>query len=332
MRGALTAMQRIRSTTQRTQAPSRSSSRAFFSMAKGFGLGFATTKPLHNRPPLKQGKVSPKLPVPANIRKPPYADKGNFPPWADSSQVHNEEGKRRMRASGRLAARVLEYAGSLVRPGLTTDEIDKAVHAMIVEAGAYPSPLNYGKFPKSVCTSVNECVCHGIPDDRPLEDGDILNIDVTVYLDGYHGDTSRMFYVGNVDPAAKQLVEVTKQCLDEAIKKCGPGVPYNVIGRTIQNIADKHKYGVIRDYVGHGVGQAFHSHPTIFHYKNTQPGVMQLGETFTIEPMIVQGGIRCDTWRDNWTVVTKDRGLCAQFEHTILITENGAEIMTRLDD
>ncbi|EFJ41280.1 hypothetical protein VOLCADRAFT_102436 [Volvox carteri f. nagariensis] len=258
---------------------------------------------MHNRPPLKPGKVSPKLPVPAHIRKPPYADRGDFPPWADRSQVHGEEGKRRMRASGRLAARVLEFAGSLVRPGVTTDEIDKAVHAMIIENGAYPSPLNYGKFPKSVCTSVNECVCHGIPDDRPLEAGDIVNIDVTVFLDGYHGDTSRMFFV--------------------EWEASGP--LYHI------NIADKHKYGVIRDYVGHGVGQSFHSHPTIFHYKNSQPGVMQLGETFTIEPMIVQGATKCDTWRDNWTVVTKDRGLAAQFEHTLLITEGGAEILTKLE-
>ncbi|GIL60935.1 hypothetical protein Vafri_15742 [Volvox africanus] len=325
-------MATLRRATMVARQPARlMANRQFWNMAKGFGLGFAVSKPLHNRPPLKPGKVAPRLSVPAHIRKPPYADKGDFPPWADRSQVHGEEGKRRMRASGRLAARVLEFAGSLVRPGVTTDEIDKAVHNMIIENGAYPSPLNYGKFPKSVCTSVNECVCHGIPDDRPLEEGDIVNIDVTVYLDGYHGDTSRMFFVGEVDAAARDLVEVTKQCLDAAIKNCGPGVPYNVIGKTIQNIADKHKYGVIRDYVGHGVGQAFHSHPTIFHYKNSQSGVMQLGETFTIEPMIVQGGTKCDTWRDNWTVVTKDRGLAAQFEHTLLIVEGGAEILTKLD-
>lgn len=234
-----------------------------------------------------------------------------------------------MRASGRLAAQVLEYAGTLVRPGITTDEIDKAVHKMIIDAGAYPSPLNYGKFPKSVCTSVNECVCHGIPDMRPLVDGDILNIDVTVYLDGYHGDTSRMFYVGTVDPAAKQLCEVTESALLEAIKLCGPGVPYSAIGRKIQEIADANKLGVIREYVGHGVGRLFHSAPTILHYRNGAPGIMQLNQTFTIEPMIVQGGIRCKTWGDNWTVVTADGGLAAQYEHTILITKSGAEILTK---
>ncbi|GFR50025.1 hypothetical protein Agub_g12175, partial [Astrephomene gubernaculifera] len=309
------------------QHPSRlAANRQIWNMAKGFGLGFSSPKPLHNRPPLKPGKVSPRLPVPPHIPRPPYADRGNLPPWSDKSQIHDEQGKQHMRASGQLAARVLRMAGELVRPGVTTDEIDRAVHEMIVGAGAYPSPLNYGKFPKSVCTSVNECVCHGIPDDRPLEPGDILNIDVTVYLGGYHGDTSGMFLVGEVEPAARELVEVTKHCLEEAIKVCGPGVPYNAIGKTIQTIADKHRYGVIRDYVGHGVGRAFHSHPTILHTKNNVPGVMQLGESFTIEPMLVQGGSKCDTWSDNWTVVTRDRGLAAQWEHTLLIGEGGAEV------
>lgn len=155
-----------------------------------------------------------------------------------------------MRAAGKLAATVLAHAGTLVKPGVTTDEIDQVVHKMIIDAGAYPSPLNYGKFPKSVCTSVNECVCHGIPDSRPLEEGDIVNIDVTVFLDGHHGDTSRMFYAGTPAPEAKQLCEVTKLALDEAIKICRPGVPYSMIGRVINDIADQHKYGVIKEYVG----------------------------------------------------------------------------------
>lgn len=172
-----------------------------------------------------------------------------------------------MKAACKLAAEVRDYAGTLVRPGVTTDEIDRAVHAKIIESGAYPSPLNYGAFPKSVCTSVNECICHGIPDSRPLQDGDIVNIDVTVFLDGYHGDTSRMFYVGNVSQKAKKLCEVTKESLDSAIKLCGPGVRFNVIGAAIQAVAEKHKYGICKGFVGHGVGTVFHAYPHILHYR-----------------------------------------------------------------
>uniref|UniRef100_A0A7S3QMP3 Methionine aminopeptidase n=2 Tax=Dunaliella tertiolecta TaxID=3047 RepID=A0A7S3QMP3_DUNTE len=233
-----------------------------------------------------------------------------------------------MRAACKLAAQVLDFAGTLVQPGTTTDQIDKAVHKMIIDNGAYPSPLNYGRFPKSVCTSVNECVCHGIPDDRPLQEGDIINIDVTVYLDGYHGDTSRMFFAGTPSPEARRLCEVTQMALNEAIQLCGPGVPYNKIGKAIHHIADNHYYGVIKEYVGHGVGRRFHSAPTINHTRNNLPGNMQLWQTFTIEPMLVQGQPKCDTWKDEWTVVTRDGGLAAQYEHTVLITPGGVEILT----
>lgn len=299
-------------------------------MGKGFGFGAKTSKMLNKKPLLVPRKISPKLPIPASIQKPPYADSGAFPPWSDSIQKHDTEGQKRMRASGRLAAEVLEYAGTLVRPGVTTDEIDKAVHQMCIERNAYPSPLNYGQFPKSVCTSVNECVCHGIPDDRPLEEGDVVNIDVTVFFNGYHGDTSRMFFVGKVSEEAQKLASVTKLALDEAIKICRPGVPYNMIGKTISDVADAYKFGVVKEYVGHGVGKAFHSSPTILHFRNNQPGVMQPWQTFTIEPMLVQGSIKCKTWDDKWTVVTEDGGLCAQYEHTLLITPDGAEILTQL--
>lgn len=302
-------------------------------MAKGFGFGASSkaSKMLNKKQLLTPRPISPKLLVPSNIAKPPYADRGVFPPWSEQHQVHDSDGQRRMRVSGKLAAEVLEFAGSLVRPGVTTDEIDKAVHKMCIERGAYPSPLNYGGFPKSVCTSVNECVCHGIPDDRPLEDGDIVNIDVTVFLDGYHGDTSRMFYVGaGVSEEAKKLCEVTKLALEEAIKICRPGVLYNQIGKTIHDVADRYKYGVVREYVGHGVGRSFHSAPTISHFRNNNPGTMRPWQTFTIEPMLVQGSIKCKTWADKWTVVTEDGGLCAQYEHTILITPNGHEILTKL--
>eukprot|EP00897_Mesotaenium_endlicherianum_P001299 jgi/Mesen1/1197/ME000128S00171 len=244
------------------------------------------------RQPLKRGRVSPKLEVPPHILRPPYADSGKHPAWSDENQVHDEQGIERMRAAGQLAARVRDYAGTLVKPGVTTDEIDKAVHKMIVEAGAYPSPLNYGRFPKSVCTSINECICHGIPDSRPLQDGDIINIDVTVYLNGYHGDTSATFFCGNVSQQARTLVQVTKEVLDKAIAVCAPGVEYKKIGKTIQEHADKHKFGVVRHFVGHG------------------------------------GSIKDEMWDDNWTAVTADGGLSAQFEHTLLITKTGVEILT----
>ncbi|XP_024399780.1 methionine aminopeptidase 1D, chloroplastic/mitochondrial isoform X2 [Physcomitrium patens] len=264
------------------------------------------------RPPLKRGKVSPRLEVPKSVPRPPYVDSRNAPAFLDEFQIQDAEGIKFMRASGQLAARVRDFAGTLVKAGVTTDEIDKAVHQMIIDAGAYPSPLGYGGFPKSVCTSVNECICHGIPDSRPLEDGDIVNVDVTVYLNGYHGDTSKTFYCGNVSDEAKQLVEVTKESLDKAISICGPGVEFKKIGRTINEIADKHGYGVVEHFVGHGVGKVFHSAPSILHN----------------QPMLTEGSIRDVMWNDNWTCVTEDGGLSAQFEHSLLITESGVEILT----
>ncbi|KAJ0233459.1 hypothetical protein HA466_0281080 [Hirschfeldia incana] len=184
---------------------------------------------------LKPGNVSPRRLVPAHINKPPYVETFTVPAISSGLQIHDKTGIESMKASGRLAAKVREYAGSLVKPGVTTDEIDEAVHNMIIENGAYPSPLGYGGFPKSVCTSVNECICHGIPNSRPLEDGDIINIDVTVYLNGYHGDTSATFFCGDVDEKAIELVQVTKESLDKAISICGPGVDYKKIGKTFQS-------------------------------------------------------------------------------------------------
>jgi len=236
-----------------------------------------------------------------------------------------------MRKSGKLAAEVLEFACSLAKPGVSTDSIDKAVHQMIIDAGAYPSPLGYGGFPKSVCTSINECICHGIPDSRELQDGDIMNIDVTVYLNGYHGDTSKMVFVGEVSAEAKRLVGATREALHEAISICGPGVPFAMIGNTIHKIADAYKYKPVKIFVGHGVGNVFHSAPAILHCRNREPGRMQLNQTFTIEPMLNVGSIRANIWRDNWTAVTADGSLSAQFEHTLLITEGGVEILTKVD-
>ncbi|CAN6698371.1 unnamed protein product [Malus baccata var. baccata] len=284
---------------------------------------------VNKRKRLRPGKISPQHPVPDHIPRPPYVKSKKSPGIASGPEVHDEKGIECMRASGRLAAQVLEYAGTLVKPGTKTDEIDQAVHQMIIDNGAYPSPLGYGGFPKSVCTSVNECICHGIPDSRALEDGDIVNIDVTVYLNGYHGDTSTTFFCGDVDNEARKLVQVTKECLDKAISICAPGVEYKKIGKTIQDHADKNRYGVVRQFVGHGVGRVFHADPVILHFRNNDSGRMLLNQTFTIEPMLTMGSYNAVMWDDNWTVVTEDGSLSAQFEHTILITEDGAEILTQ---
>lgn len=286
------------------------------------------TRKARRPPPLRRGRVSPPLPVPDHIPKPPYVGSSVLPEISKEHQIHDEEGIARMRAAGELAARVLEFAGTLVRPSVTTNEIDKAVHQMIIDAGAYPSPLGYGRFPKSVCTSVNECMCHGIPDSRQLQNGDIINIDVTVYLNGYHGDTSKTFLCGDVSNAVKRLVEVTEECLERGIALCKDGASFKKIGKRISEHAEKYGYGVVERFVGHGVGTVFHSEPLILHHRNDSPGFMVEGQTFTIEPILTMGSTECITWPDNWTTVTADGSPAAQFEHTILITRTGAEILT----
>ncbi|KAM3691381.1 hypothetical protein ACB098_08G011000 [Castanea mollissima] len=280
------------------------------------------------RPPLRRGKVSPCLPMPDHIPKPPYVGSNLLPEISSEYQIHDSEGIARMRAACELAARVLDNAGKLVRPSVTTDEIDKAVHQMIIDAGAYPSPLGYGRFPKSVCTSVNECMCHGIPDSRQLQDGDIINIDVTVYLNGYHGDTSKTFFCGDVSDEMKRLVKVTEECLERGIAICKDGAQFKKIGKRISEHAEKYGYGVVERFVGHGVGTVFHSEPIIYHHRNDEAGFMVEGQTFTIEPILTLGSIDCITWPDNWTTVTADGSAAAQFEHSILITRTGAEILT----
>ncbi|KAL8138076.1 hypothetical protein V2J09_004077 [Rumex salicifolius] len=295
------------------------------------------------RPPLRRGRVSPSLPVPDHIQRPPYVGSASLPELSREYQTHDSEGIACMRAACQLAARVLEYAGTLVRPSVTTNDIDEAVHQMIIDAGAYPSPLGYGGFPKSVCTSVNECVCHGIPDSRQLQDGDIINIDVTVYLNGYHGDTSKTFPCGNVSDALKRLIKVTEESMEKGIAVCKDGATFNKIGKRISEHAEKYNYGVVDRFVGHGVGTIFHSQPIINHHSeqlftilvninrlgNNYPGQMIEGQTFTIEPILTLGSIDCITWDDNWTAVTADGSPAAQFEHTILITRTGAEILTK---
>nr|CAD1819216.1 unnamed protein product [Ananas comosus var. bracteatus] len=274
---------------------------------------------IRKRPPLRRGKVSGPLVVPEHIPRPSYVGSNEMPELFGEHQIHDAEGIAGMRAACELAARVLDFAGTLVRPSITTNEIDKAVHNMITEAGAYPSPLGYGGFPKSVCTSVNECVCHGVPDSRQLQNGDIVNIDVTVFLNGYHGDTSKTFLCGNVNEPVKRLVKVTEECLERAISVCKDGATFKKIGKRISG----------GTFVGHGIGTVFHSEPLILHHRNDKSGRMVEGQTFTIEPILTMGSIECVTWEDGWTTVTADGGRAAQFEHTILITRTGAEVLTK---
>jgi methionyl aminopeptidase len=279
---------------------------------------------------LKEGQYEIRGPgeVPAQVPLPSWAQSGNMPPWDNRPQVHTPENLIKMRAACKLAADILNMAGTMVTPGVTTEEIDQAVHRAAIEAGAYPSPLNYGGFPKSVCTSVNECICHGIPDLRPLKEGDIVNIDVTVFLNGYHGDTSRMFKVGRVSETASTLCKATTEALMAGIEVCAPGVRFAEIGSAIQKVADSYGYASSKSFVGHGVGTVFHAYPHILHYRNNEPGVMKPGMTFTIEPMLCEKSAKEVFWKDGWTAVTKDAGLSAQQEHTILITDDGCEILT----
>ncbi|CAA7039267.1 unnamed protein product [Microthlaspi erraticum] len=287
-----------------------------------------TKSKVRRNPPLRRGRVSPRLLVPDHIPRPPYVESGVLPDISSEFQIPDSEGLVKMKAACELAARVLNFAGTLVKPSVTTNEIDKAVHDMIIEAGAYPSPLGYGGFPKSVCTSVNECMCHGIPDSRQLQNGDIINIDVTVYLDGYHGDTLRTFFCGDVDEGFKKLVKVTEECLEKGIAVCKDGASFKKVGKRISEHAEKFGYNVVERFVGHGVGPVFHSEPLIYHHRNDEPGLMVEGQTFTIEPILTIGTTECVTWPDNWTTLTADGGVAAQCEHTILITRTGSEILT----
>lgn len=245
----------------------------------------------------------------------------------------NDEEIEGLRVACKLGREVLDIAGQAIAIGTTTEEIDRLVHEACIDRECYPSPLNYYNFPKSCCTSINEVICHGIPDARPLQDGEILNIDITTYHRDYHGDLNETFFVGNVDEKAKKLVQVTHECLAQAIDICKPGVRYREIGNIIQKHAQASGYSVVRSYCGHGIHRLFHTAPSVPHYaKNKAVGVMKPGHSFTIEPMISEGTWRDTTWPDNWTAVTQDGKLSAQFEHTLLITETGCDVLTkRLD-
>jgi len=278
---------------------------------------------------LMPGVVTKQLDVPAAIVRPEYVGKNSPSEWT-GGHVKNPEQVEKIRAAGKLAAQAIELAGSQITPGISTNELDVIVHEFLVSNGAYPSTLGYRGFPKSCCTSVNEIICHGIPDDLEIREGDIVNIDVTAYLDGFHGDSNVTFKVGQVSEEVSLLVDRTKEALDRAIASVMPGRAINVIGRTIESFAKRFNYGVVRDFTGHGIGEAFHSGLVIPHYDAAPhySNIMEVGMVFTIEPMLTLGTHEWDMWADGWTVATRDKSITAQFEHTLVVTESGAQILT----
>jgi methionyl aminopeptidase len=266
--------------------------------------------------------------VPPGIAWPEYVDRPQ-PERFTGSEVKDADTIERIRIASRLAAQARETVGAAVQPGVTTDELDRIGHEFLCDHGAYPSTLGYRGFPKSLCSSVNEVVCHGIPDSRRIEDGDIVNIDITAFLDGVHGDTNATFLAGDVDEESRLLVERTKEAMERGIRAVKPGRRINVIGRVIESYAKRFGYGVVREFTGHGIGSAFHSGLVIPHYDETfYDDVIEVGMTFTIEPMLNLGTHEWEMWDDNWTVVTKDGQRSAQFEHTLLVTPDGAEVLT----
>jgi methionyl aminopeptidase len=278
---------------------------------------------------LTPGVVSKALSVPSNIVKPEYVGKKAPAEWT-GGHVKTAEQIEKIRSAGKLAAQAIELAGSSIQVGMSTNQLDVIVHDFLISNGAYPSTLGYRGFPKSCCTSVNEIICHGIPDDLEIQDGDIVNIDVTAYLDGFHGDSNQTFKVGHVSEEVSLLVDRTKESLERAIASVMPGRPINVIGRTIESYAKRFGYGVVRDFTGHGIGEAFHSGLVIPHYDAAPlySNTMEVGMVFTIEPMLTLGTHKWDMWPDGWTVATKDKSITAQFEHTLVVTESGAQILT----
>jgi methionyl aminopeptidase len=286
----------------------------------------STRRSAPRRHRVRAGRLSPTRPVPASIPRPPYA------PDAPALQpaVPPDELTERMRTAGRAARDILLALRDAVRPGITTDELDRICHEACIEHGGYPSPLHYKGFPKSLCTSVNEIICHGIPDDRVLEDGDIVNCDVTIYLGGVHGDTNATFLVGDVDDTGRDLVRVTKEAMWKGIDAVRPGGRVHDIGRAIQTHAEAAGFGVVRAFVGHGIGEQFHTSPSVPHYFDPHADTLLVpGMTFTIEPMITEGSWELGRiWSDGWTAPTKDLSRCAQFEHTMIVTGTGVEVLT----
>jgi methionyl aminopeptidase len=276
---------------------------------------------------LQPGRVSPIRQVPSSITAPEYV--GRKRPRLGEPDVKDAETIERMRVAGRIAAQALAEVGRHVEPGVTTDELDRVGHEFLIAHGAYPSTLGYRGYPKSLCTSINEVICHGIPDDTVIADGDIVNVDITAYIGGVHGDTNATFLSGNVAEESRLLVERTHEAMMRGIRAVAPGRPLNAIGRVIESYARRFGYGVVRDFTGHGIGTTFHSGLVVPHFDDPDVNViMEEGMTFTIEPMLTLGTISYDIWDDGWTAVTRDRKRTAQFEHTLAVTADGYDILT----
>ena len=276
---------------------------------------------------LRPGRISPVRQVPAQIKRPEYVGKKH--PKIGEPNVKDPDTIAAMRVAGRIAAQALAEVGKHVEPGVTTDELDRIGHEFLIDHGAYPSTLGYRGYPKSLCASLNEVICHGIPDDTVVADGDIVNIDITAYVGGVHGDTNATFLAGDVDEESRLLVERTREATMRGVKAVAPGRALNVIGRVIESYARRFGYGVVRDFTGHGIGTTFHSGLIVPHFDDPDVDiVMEPGMTFTIEPMLTLGTIEYDMWPDGWTAVTRDRKRTAQFEHTVVVTGDGYEILT----
>ena len=284
------------------------------------------------RDPLIPGRLSPRRSVPASIARPEYVDRPAPAPF-EGSDVQSAETIEAMRIAGRIAADALVEIGRNVRPGVSTDELDRIGHEFLIDHGAYPSTLGYRGYPKSLCSSLNEVICHGIPDSTELVDGDICNIDITAFIGGVHGDTNATFLAGDVREEARLLVERTHEATMRAIRAVRPGRPLSVVGRVIESYAKRFDYGVVRDFTGHGISTSFHSGLIVPHYDDPRIDVeLRDGMTFTIEPMLTLGTYQHEMWDDGWTAVTRDRRWTAQFEHTIVVTSDGAEILTLPSD
>lgn len=297
------------------------------------GTGAATMAGMNNRAMLSPGKPTPIRKVPESIERPEYVWKDTVQEAIGEPFVQTPEIIEAMRESSKIAANALQAAGAAVAPGVTTDEIDRVAHEYMLDHGAYPSTLGYLSFPKSCCVSLNEIVCHGIPDTTVIEEGDIVNIDVTAYKNGVHGDTNATFLAGEVSEEHRLLVERTKEATLRGIKAAKPGREINVIGRVIESYANRFGYNVVRDFTGHGVGPTFHNGLVVLHHDSTSyRNILEPGMTLTIEPMINLGSLDYDIWSDGWTVQNTDGEFTAQFEHTIVITEDGNEILTLPDE
>ena len=277
---------------------------------------------------LHPGRPSASRPVPPQIPRPEYVGKKR--PRLGEPDVKDPATIERMRVAGHLAAQALAEVGRHVVPGVSTDDLDQIGHDFLISRGAYPSTLGYRGYPKSLCTSLNDVICHGIPDDTVVRDGDIVNVDITAFIGGVHGDTNATFCAGDVDEESRLLVERTREAMMRGIRAVAPGRPLNAVGRVIESYARRFGYGVVRDFTGHGIGTTFHSGLVVPHYDDPDNDfVMEPGMTFTIEPMLTLGTIDYDILDDQWTVVTKDHKRTAQFEHTILVTNDGREILTQ---